>query len=127
MEERHSHPLASPRPNPTHREGNGDIPAVKAFFAAAFGWQFEDYGPDYVAFSNQGINGGFFKSEQKSTTAKGSALVVFYSKDLASTQAKIEKAGGVIVQKIFSFPGGRRFHFSDPNGNEYAVWSDVDN
>ena len=83
-----------------------DIPAVKAFF---------------------GINGGFFKSEQISTTANGSALVVFYSKDLASTQAKIEKAGGVIVQKIFSFPGGRRFHFSDPNGNEYAVWSDVDN
>ena len=104
-----------------------DIPAVKAFFGAAFGWQFEDYGPDYVAFSNQGINGGFFKSEQISTTANGSALVVFYSKDLASTQAKIEKAGGVIVQKRFSFPGGRRFHFSDPNGNEYAVWSDVDN
>ena len=104
-----------------------DIPAVKAFFSAAFGWQFEDYGPDYAAFSNQGVDGGFFKSEQVSTTANGAALTVFYSKDLASTQLKIEAAGGEIVQAIFSFPGGYRFHFSDPNGNEYAVWSDINN
>ena len=102
-----------------------DIQAVKDFFSAAFGWQFEDYGPDYVAFSNEGVNGGFFRSEQSSTTANGSVLTVFYSKDLASTQAKIENAGGAIAKPIFSFPGGRRFHFYDPNGNEYAVWSDI--
>ena len=103
-----------------------DIPAVKTFFSAIFGWKFEDYGPDYVAFSDEGVDGGFFKSDQASTTANGSTLAVFYSNDLASTQAKIEKAGGTIVLAIFSFPGGRRFHFSDPNGNEYAVWSDID-
>ncbi len=104
-----------------------DIQAVKAFFIAAFGWQFEDYGPDYIAFSNEGVDGGFFKSDQVSTTANGSALIVFYSKNLASTQSKIENAGGAIVQPVFAFPGGRRFHFCDPNGNEYAVWSDINN
>ena len=104
-----------------------DIEAVKAFFSAAFGWQFEDYGPDYVAFSDEGVDGGFFKSDLASTTANGSALSVFYSNDLASTQLKIESAGGEILQPIFSFPGGRRFHFCDPNRNEYAVWSDIEN
>ncbi len=104
-----------------------DIPAVKEFFSAAFGWKFEDYGSDYVAFSNEGVDGGFFKSDQVSTTDNGAALIVFYSKDLAGTQSKIESAGGVIVQPIFLFPGGRRFHFSDPNGNEYAVWSETEN
>ena len=104
-----------------------DIGVVKTFFSTAFGWKFEDYGPDYAAFSNQGLDGGFFKSDQVSTTVNGSALTVFYSEDLASTQSKIVNAGGTIVQKIFSFPGGYRFHFSDPNGNEYAVWSDIDN
>jgi len=56
---------------------------------------------------------------------KGSVLIVFYSKKLEETQPKIEKSGGLIVKPIFSFPGGRRFHFGDPNGNEYAVWSDI--
>lgn len=103
-----------------------NIPAVKTFFSTVFGWKFEDYGPDYIAFSDEGVDGGFFKSDQVSTSVNGSALTVFYSNDLASTQAKIEKAGGTIVKAIFSFPGGRRFHFCDPNGNEYAVWSDID-
>ena len=104
-----------------------DIQAVKAFFSAAFGWKFEDYGLDYVAFSNEGVDGGFFKSDKVSTTDNGAALTIFYSNDLAGTQLKIESAGGKIVQAIFSFPGGRRFHFCDPNGNEYAVWSDINN
>lgn len=101
-----------------------DINAVKAFFTAAFGWKFTDYGPDYTAFENEGLDGGFFTSEQTTSTKDGSALIVFYSKALEATQTKIEKAGGTIVQEIFTFPGGRRFHFADPNGNEYAVWSD---
>ena len=101
-----------------------DINTVKAFFTAAFGWTFTDYGPDYTAFENQGLDGGFFTSDQTTSTENGSALVVFYSNALEATQTKIEKAGGVIIQDIFSFPGGRRFHFADPNGNEYAVWSD---
>ena len=100
-----------------------DIEATKAFFTAAFGWTFTDYGPEYTAFSDQGIDGGFYKSELTVSTDNGSALIVFYSKELEQTQSKIEKARGSILKPIFSFPGGRRFHFSDPNGNEYAVWS----
>jgi len=102
-----------------------DIEATKAFFTAVFGWSFVDYGPEYSAFSNEGINGGFFKSELSVSTKNGSALVVFYSKELEQTKSKIENAGGSIIKPIFSFPGGHRFHFVDPNGNEYAVWSDT--
>lgn len=102
-----------------------DIEATKAFFAEAFGWSFVDYGPEYTAFSNEGIDGGFFKSELACSTEKGSALIVFYSRDIEQTQVKIKGAGGLVIKPIFSFPGGRRFHFVDPNGNEYAVWSDV--
>ena len=102
-----------------------DIEATKAFFISAFGWTFVDYGPEYTAFSNEGLDGGFYKSDLSVSTEAGSALIVFYSKDLERTQSKIENAGGTIIKPIFSFPGGRRLHFGDPNGNEYAVWSDV--
>ena len=101
-----------------------DIEAAKRFFAAAFSWSFVDYGPDYSAFSNEGIDGGFFKSDLSSSAEQGAALIVFYSNDLDKTKSKIENAGGSIIKPIFSFPGGRRFHFGDPNGNEYAAWSD---
>jgi len=102
-----------------------NIEATKTFFKAAFGWSFTDYGPDYAAFSNEGLDGGFFRSDLSSTTANGSALIVLYSQELEKTQAKITQAGGTIVKPIFPFPGGRRFHFCDPNGNEYAVWTDI--
>lgn len=102
-----------------------DIEATKAFFISAFCWTFVDYGPEYTAFSDEGLDGGFYKSDLSVSTEAGSALIVFYSKDLERTQSKIEYEGGTIIKPIFSFPGGRRFHFGDPNGNEYAVWSDV--
>jgi uncharacterized protein len=102
-----------------------DMEATKAFFSNVFGWQFTDYGPDYTAFSNEGLDGGFYKSDLSLSTKKGSALIIFYSNNLEQTQLKIEQAGGSIIKPIFSFPGGRRFHFGDPNGNEYAVWSDL--
>jgi predicted enzyme related to lactoylglutathione lyase len=102
-----------------------NIEATKAFFTGVFGWEFEDYGPDYAAFSNQGIDGGFFRSELSSSTDSGSALVVLYSDSLESLQSRIEKAGGIIVRSIFEFPGGHRFHFTEPSGNELAVWSDI--
>ena len=102
-----------------------DIEATKSFFISAFGWTFVDYGPEYSAFSNEGLDGGFYKSDLSVSTEAGSALIVFYSKDIERTQSKIENACGTIIKPIFSFPGGRRFHFGDPNGNEYAVWSDV--
>ncbi len=101
-----------------------DIEAAKRFFTAAFNWSFVDYGPDYSAFSDEGVDGGFFKSDLSSSAEQGAALIVFYSHDLDKTKLKIETAGGSIIKPIFSFPGGRRFHFGDPNGNEYAVWSD---
>lgn len=102
-----------------------DIDLAKAFFSRVFNWSFVDYGPKYSAFSNGGLDGGFYQSDLAVSTDQGSALIVFYSKDLKSSQVKIEEAGGSIIQDIYSFPGGHRFHFSDPNGNEYAVWSDI--
>ena len=102
-----------------------DIESTKSFFTSVFNWQFVDYGPEYSSFSNQGIDGGFFKSNLSASTQNGSALVIFYSQNLESTQLKIEQAGGVISKAIFSFPGGRRFHFLEPSNNEFAVWSDT--
>jgi predicted enzyme related to lactoylglutathione lyase len=103
-----------------------NLEVTKLFFSKVFDWSFVDYGPDYAAFGNSGIDGGFFRSELSASTENGSALIVFYSRDLEDTQARIEQAGGQIIRKIFSFPGGRRFHFCDPSRNEFAVWSDVD-
>lgn len=103
-----------------------DIQATKLFFTEVFGWSFVDYGPLYTAFSNEGIDGGFFKSDLTVSTEKGSVLVVFYSDHIEQTKRKIEEGGGRIVKPIFSFPGGQRFHFVDPSDNEYAVWSEAD-
>lgn len=101
-----------------------DLKATKAFFSEVFGWSFEDFGEEYTAFSDEGLDGGFFKADLTVSTATGSALIVFYSEILEDTQTKIETAGGTINKPIFDFPGGRRFHFTEPSGNEYAVWSD---
>ncbi len=101
-----------------------DIKIAKSFFKSAFGWSFVDFGDEYTAFSNAGVNGGFFKSDRPALTSNGSALIVLYSENLEKTQLKIESLGGSIIKQTFAFPGGRRFHFCDPNGNEYAVWSD---
>ena len=102
-----------------------DLAATKAFFQTVFQWSFKDYGPEYSSFSNSGLAGGFFKSDLASSSNAGAALVVIYSKTLELTLREIEQAGGEIVKPIFSFPGGRRFHFVEPSGNEFAVWSDV--
>ena len=101
-----------------------DLPATKAFFQSAFGWSFVDYGPEYTSFSDQGVDGGFFQSDLASSSEKGAALVILYSNQLEATLAKVEKAGGSIVKPIYSFPGGRRFHFTEPSGNEFAVWGE---
>lgn len=103
-----------------------DLESTKAFFAAAFGWSFVDYGPEYTAFSDQGLDGGFFKSDLSSSTDRGSALIVFYSESLEQTLQKVKDAGGQVVKPTTPFPGGRRFQFAEPSGNEFAVWSDLD-
>ncbi|QYJ84908.1 VOC family protein [Shewanella mesophila] len=100
-----------------------DIVKTKLFFTQVFGWDFVDYGDSYSCFVDAGIAGGFYLSEQHFDLVKGAPLIVIYSEQLEQTMAEIEQAGGQIVKAIFSFPGGRRFHFKDPNGNEFAVWS----
>lgn len=101
-----------------------DLEKTKEFFGRAFGWTFEDFGPTYSAFADQGLDGGFYQSELQSQADKGGALIVFYSEDLEATLQKVTAAGGKINKPIFSFPGGRRFHFIEPSGNEFSVWSD---
>lgn len=102
-----------------------DLNATKTFFQSVFDWAFVDYGPDYTSFSSPGLDGGgFYKADLAASTETGSALIVLYSKDLEATQASVIEAGGKIVKPIFSFPGGRRFHFAEPSGNELAVWSE---
>jgi uncharacterized protein len=97
----------------------GTLDRVKAFYSAAFSWTFTDYGPTYAAFA-EGLDGGF---QADSSAALARPLPILYSEDLEATQEAIEAAGGTIVKPIFEFPGGRRFHFTDPAGNELAVWS----
>ncbi|MDP3801161.1 VOC family protein [Brevundimonas sp.] len=97
----------------------GDLGAVKAFYGAAFGWAFQDYGPTYAAF-DEGLGGGF-----DGDAVSDKPLPVLFARDLEAVAAKVEAAGGVIVKPIFAFPGGRRFHFRDPAGNELAVWSET--
>jgi uncharacterized protein len=101
-----------------------NLKATKVFFEKVFSWVFTDYGPDYTAFSDEGLDGGFFTSDKSSSTSNGAALIVFYSNDLEATLKKVEQADGTIIKPIFSFPGGRRFHFTEPGGNEFAVWSE---
>lgn len=101
-----------------------DLEKAKAFYSAVFGWTFDDYGPDYCAFGNSGVPGGFYRASLHSAASQGSALVVIYAEDLEETQGRVSDHGGVIVREIFAFPGGRRFHFTDPNDNELAVWSE---
>lgn len=98
-----------------------DIQKTKQFYGQAFGWKFEDYGPEYVSFADGRIAGGFAKAP---SIGHGGPLVVIYAVDLAAAEAKIRAAGGAITKPPFSYPGGLRFHFTDPNGNELAVWSE---
>lgn len=74
-----------------------DLEATKTFFENAFGWSFVDYGPEYTSFSDQGLDGGFFKADLRSRTDDGAALLVFYSRDLESTLDKVVEAGGEII------------------------------
>ena len=100
-----------------------DMAEAKRFYAAAFGWTFNDYGPGYAGIRKEGGGeyGGLALAPEAST---GGPLVILYSSDLETSLARVREAGGRIVKEPFSFPGGRRFHFQDPSGNELAVWSD---
>jgi predicted enzyme related to lactoylglutathione lyase len=101
-----------------------DFDATQAFYEGAFAWRFTDYGPEYRAFNDGSLDGGFYKSEKHSSTESGAALVILYAQNLEAALDSVSRAGGTIVIGIFDFPGGRRFQFTDPNGNQLAVWSD---
>ena len=99
-----------------------DIDVAKAFYASAFGWSLVDYGPDYAGIQGAGGKemGGL---RHDSEVRAGGPLVILYSEDLEGSVEAVTAAGGTISEPIYSFPGGRRFHFADPAGNELAVWS----
>ena len=98
----------------------GTLDRVKAFYSEAFAWSFTDYGPTYCAFA-EGLDGGF---QADAAEAPMKPLLVIYAADLAATLAAVRQAGGTVTRPIFGFPGGHRFHFIDPAGNELAVWSE---
>ena len=98
-----------------------NLDEAKRFYGNVFGWKFVDYGPDYASFNDGRLDGGFRKEPSIQT---GGPLVILYSADLELIKEQVKSAGGKIVQDIFEFPGGRRFHFIDPSGNELAIWSD---
>ncbi len=98
-----------------------DIGEAKRFYGDVFGWKFVDYGPDYTSFNDGRLDGGFTKVE---SVQNGGPLIVIYSLNLEQIKDKVISTGGTIVKDIFEFPGGRRFHFTDPSGNELAIWSD---
>ena len=98
-----------------------DLPATKDFYEHAFGWTFTDYGPKYAAFDNGGVDGGF---DSDGANFAAAPLVVLLATDLEAMMARVTGAGGVITRPIFSFPGGRRFHFTDPSGNQLAVFNE---
>jgi predicted enzyme related to lactoylglutathione lyase len=102
-----------------------DMVEAKRFYGEAFGWQFTDYGPEYAGIQGRSAMeevGGF---RLDATITAGGPLVILYSSDLNLTRGRVEVAGGVVTQGPYDFPGGRRFHFHDPSGNELAVWSEA--
>ena len=106
-----------------------DLAESKRFYSEAFGWEWVDYGPTYAAITGAGLDGGIRLDEENREPSVRPpvlpALVILYAQDIEAAEARVRSAGGEIVKPIFPFPGGRRFHFLDPAGNELAVWSDT--
>ena len=100
-----------------------DLVKTKAFFTDVFGWTFTDYGPDYTSFVDGQIAGGFFRSDKRASAAEGSVMVVIFHPQLEETLRRVADHGGNITREIFSYPGGRRFHFTETSGNELSVCS----
>ena len=101
-----------------------DVTKSKVFFTALFGLKFTDYGPDYVAFEDGRLSGGFYTSDKVSSVVLGAAIIIFYTEHLEQLRERSIELGATITRDIFSFPGGRRFHFAEPSGSEFSIWSD---
>lgn len=97
--------------------------ATQDFYSQVFEWKFTDWGPEYISFEGAGVEGGFNGMDDAHVTGPG-VLVVLYANNLEQKQNDVSNAGGTVIKPIYEFPGGRRFHFLDPNGNELAVWSE---
>ncbi len=102
-----------------------DLEGTRGFFEELFGWSFTEFGPDYISFNDGRLDGGFYRAQKRARVADGSVLIVFYHDDLAALVGRVGAAGGTVTQDIYSFPGGKRFHFTCPSGNEYAIWSEA--
>jgi len=100
-----------------------DVARARVFFEAMFGWTFQAWGDDYLSFSDGRLDGGIRKADEPAPAT--GVLLVFYSDNLERDVERVTELGGTISQDIFSFPGGRRFHFIDPVGTEFAIWSEV--
>lgn len=100
-----------------------DLKKTRDFFTALFGWSFQQWGDDYMSFKDGRLDGGFRHSAEPAPST--GVLLVFFSGDLERDLERVKDLGGTISQDIFSFPGGRRFHFVDPVGNEYAMWAEI--
>lgn len=98
-----------------------DLKKARDFFAALFGWSFQEWGDDYMSFNDGRIAGGFRRATEPAPAT--GVLVVFFSTDLERDLDRVQELGATISEPIFSFPGGRRFHFVDPAGTEFAIWS----
>jgi predicted enzyme related to lactoylglutathione lyase len=118
--------MPEPRPNSVDylEIPSRDVTKSKVFFTALFGLKFTDYGPDYVAFEDGRLSGGFYTSDKVSSVAEGAAIIIFYTEHLESRRERAITLGANITRDIFAFPGGRRFHFAEPGGSEFAIWSD---
>ena len=101
-----------------------DIDKTRAFFEQLFGWQFQEWGPVYYSFNDGRLDGGLRRAAE-SAPASG-VLLVFYSEDLERDYARVQELGATISQEIFEFPGGRRFHFVEPAGVEFAIWASAE-
>lgn len=99
-----------------------NLELIKKFYTSCFGWSFTDYGPNYTAFAESGLEGGFEKTDNP---IQHGVLIVLYHNNLNLIKNTIVQAGGIISRDIFSFPGGERFHFKDPSGNELAIWKET--
>ncbi|MDX1342054.1 MAG: VOC family protein [Reinekea sp.] len=102
-----------------------NLEATQAFFSQVFQWDFQQWGPDYCAHTSATVEVGFYRAPLTSVSSQGGAMAVFYSENLEASEAAVRQAEGVISKATFDFPGGRRFHFIEPSGNEFAVWSDI--
>ena len=98
-----------------------DMVAAQSFYSRAFGWQFTSYGDAYAGIQGPDREVGGLRLDEQ--VARGGPLVVLFSQDLDATLQAVESCGGAVTTPPFAFPGGRRFHFTDPCGNELAVWS----